>query len=115
MQHLLFVYGTLRKGESNQEFLIHSEFLGRHETLPQYSLYDLGTHPAVIEGHSSIQGEVYLIDDETLARIDVLEDVPVEYRRERIETPFGEAWFYMYQDSSQLDVLVSSGDWCQRV
>lgn len=115
MQHLLFVYGTLRKGESNQGFLSASEFLGRHETLPEYALYDLGPYPAVTQGHSSIVGEVYLIDDATLARIDQLEDVPVEYRREQIETPFGQAWIYLYQDTSKLDVLLSSGDWFQKV
>ena len=116
MQHLLFVYGTLRKGESHQAFLESAEFLGSHETAPEYALYDLSGHPAVVEGHSSIQGEVYLLDDETLARIDKLEDVPVEYRREqKIDTPFGRAWIYLYQDTSQLDVLLSSGDWCQRV
>ena len=115
MQHLLFVYGTLRQGGSNQAFLEKSEFLGQHETLPEYALYDLGAYPAVIAGHHRIVGEVYLIDDETLARIDKLEDVPIEYRREQIETPFGLAWIYLYQDTSQLDVLLSSGDWCQRV
>tara|TARA_Y100001956_G_scaffold45192_1_gene43991 strand:+ start:8185 stop:8532 length:348 start_codon:yes stop_codon:yes gene_type:complete len=115
MQHLLFVYGTLRKGESNQGFLEAAEFLGCHETPPEYALYDLGAYPAVTEGHSSITGEVYLIDDETLARVDELEDVPVEYRREQIETPFGRAWIYLYQDTSQLDSLLASGDWCQRV
>ncbi len=115
MQHLLFVYGTLRKGESNHTFLEHADFLGSYETAPEYSLYDLGGHPAVIEGHSTIQGEIYLLDDKTLAEIDKLEDVPVEYRREQIDTPFGKAWIYLYQDSSQLDVILSSGDWCQRV
>jgi len=28
MQHLVFVYGTLRKGESNHHYLQDSEFLG---------------------------------------------------------------------------------------
>lgn len=115
MQHLLFVYGTLRQGESNQDFLAGSQCLGHFDTPPFYALYDLGPYPAVIEGHDSISGEVYLIDDVTLARIDELEDVPVEYRRERIDTPFGQAWIYLYQDVSQLDVLIASGDWCQRV
>ncbi|MDA0128899.1 gamma-glutamylcyclotransferase [Vibrio sp. MarTm2] len=115
MQHLLFVYGTLRKGQSNQSFLDSAEFLGQHETLPEYALYDLGAYPAVTAGHRSIVGEVYLIDDDTLAKIDELEDVPVEYRREQIDTPFGRAWIYLYQDTSQLDSLLASGDWCQRI
>lgn len=115
MQHLVFVYGTLRQGERNHNYLLGNQCLGHCETSPHYALYDLGSYPAVIEGHDSILGEVYLIDDQTLSHLDQLEDVPVEYRREQIETPFGQAWIYLYQNSSKLDTLISSGDWCQRV
>ncbi|GAA5645720.1 MULTISPECIES: gamma-glutamylcyclotransferase family protein [Vibrio] len=115
MQHLVFVYGTLRQGQRHHDFLADSQLLGSHETLPEFALYDLGSYPALINGHQSIQGEVYLIDDATLQRLDILEDVPVEYRRETLTTPFGEAWIYLYQGSGQLDELVDSGDWCQRV
>ena len=41
----------------------------------------MATRPSVVR--------VYLIDDHTLQALDKLEDVPVEYRRETIETPFG--------------------------
>ncbi|EEX93399.1 hypothetical protein VIOR3934_12907 [Vibrio orientalis CIP 102891 = ATCC 33934] len=115
MQHLVFVYGTLRHGECNHHLLSQAQWLGKHTTLPIYSLYDLGAYPAVIEGHSAIIGEVYLVDEETLAQMDLLEDVPVTYRREPIETTFGQAWIYLYQDVSQLDVIISSGDWSLKV
>ncbi|MFB9137570.1 gamma-glutamylcyclotransferase family protein [Vibrio olivae] len=115
MQHLVFVYGTLRQGESNHHLLEHSELLGSHQTLPEYALYDLGAYPAVIPGHQTIRGEVYLIDNQTLSELDKLEDVPVEYRREQIETPFGLAWIYLYQDASNLESLIDSGDWRQKV
>jgi len=115
MQHLVFVYGTLRHGECNHHLLSQAQWLGNHTTLPIYSLYDLGAYPAVIEGHSAIIGEVYLVDEETLAQLDLLEDHPVTYRRELIETPFGQAWIYIYQDISQLDVIISSGDWSVKV
>lgn len=115
MQHLVFVYGTLRQGESNHHFLEASQCLGSYETQPEFALYDLGDYPALIEGHQSIQGEVYLIDAKTLQRLDILEDVPVEYRRETISTPFGDAWIYLYQDSSRLNEQIESGDWCQRI
>ena len=115
MQHLVFVYGTLRKGESNHDVLSQAQLLGQHETPPEYALYDLGAYPAVITGHQVIFGEVYLIDEDILKALDELEDVPVEYRRELIDTPFGQAWIYLYQDASLLDVIISSGDWCQRI
>ncbi|ACY49855.1 Gamma-glutamylcyclotransferase family protein YtfP [Vibrio alginolyticus] len=115
MQHLVFVYGTLRKGECNHHFLSSAQFLGQHETDAQFALYDLGPYPALSVGQRSIQGEVYLIDDETLSELDKLEDVPVEYRRESIVTPFGQAWIYLYQDTEQLTEEIASGDWCQKV
>lgn len=115
MQQLVFVYGTLRHGQSNHHLLERSEWIGNHATPPIYDLYDLGSYPAVIEGHSVIYGEIYRVDDETLSQLDLLEEVPVTYRREQIETPFGLAWMYLYQGNHQLDVLISSGDWCQKV
>lgn len=115
MQHLVFVYGTLRKGQSNHHFLQECELLGQYNTDPSYSLFNLGPYPAVIEGKKSILGEVYLIDEETLGWLDKLEDIPVEYRRETIETPFGRAWIYLYQKAYKLDDEIITGDWCQRV
>jgi gamma-glutamylcyclotransferase (GGCT)/AIG2-like uncharacterized protein YtfP len=115
MQHLVFVYGTLRKGESNSHHLVNSEFVGFCNTPPHYALYDLGPYPGLIEGEQSVVGEVYRIDDLTLADLDILEDIPIEYRREMIETSFGSAWVYLYQQPLKLEVLIKSGDWCQRV
>ncbi|CAM2961844.1 gamma-glutamylcyclotransferase [Vibrio mytili] len=115
MQHLVFVYGTLRQGEYNHHYLSSAEFLGLHESDAAYALYDLGPYPGVSAGQRAIQGEVYLIDDDTLAALDKLEDVPVEYRRETITTPFGQAWIYLYQDTEHLTEEIASGDWCQRV
>ncbi|HAS5577629.1 TPA: gamma-glutamylcyclotransferase [Vibrio cholerae] len=115
MQHLVFVYGTLRHGESNHTYLQHSQLLGQFETKPEYALYDLGAYPGLVEGHQSVHGEVYLVDEHTLAQLDILEDVPVEYRRDTIETPFGTAWIYIYQETHRLHSLIDSGDWCRRV
>lgn len=113
--HLVFVYGTLRQGEANHHYLAESQLLGLFDTQPEYALHDLGPYPGLIAGQQSIHGEVYQMDDATLAQLDTLEDVPVEYRRETIDTPYGLAWIYIYQDASRLDTLIESGDWCQRV
>ncbi|MDR9826866.1 gamma-glutamylcyclotransferase family protein [Vibrio sp. FNV 38] len=115
MQHLVFVYGTLRQGECNHHYLSQCEFLGCCETTPDYALFDLGSYPAVISGHHSIHGEVYWVSDDVLAQLDILEDIPVEYRRETMATPFGTAWIYLYQQLADLDVEIASGDWFQRI
>ncbi|MCG3722230.1 gamma-glutamylcyclotransferase family protein [Vibrio cincinnatiensis] len=113
--HLVFVYGTLRQGEANHYYLEESPLLGSWVTPPEYALHDLGPYPGLSAGHQSIHGEVYQVDDSTLAKLDILEDVPVEYRRESLDTPYGLAWIYIYQDVSRLTAVIESGDWCQRI
>jgi gamma-glutamylcyclotransferase (GGCT)/AIG2-like uncharacterized protein YtfP len=115
--HLVFVYGSLRKGEHNHSYLENSLFIGEFSTQPQFAMYDLGTYPGIVEGTFSVRGEVYQVDDELLHHLDELEGVPIEYRREIMETPYGQAWIYIYQDATSADLsqLVSSGDWCDRI
>jgi len=95
MQQLIFVYGTLKKGECNHHVLEQSECLGLFETEPNYQLYDHDDYPGLAHGSNSINGEIYRIDDKTLSQLDVLEDVSVDFHREQIETPYGNAWVYM--------------------
>ncbi|MFV0576388.1 MAG: gamma-glutamylcyclotransferase [Vibrio sp.] len=114
MSQRVFVYGTLRRGESNHFLLENSEFLGDYMTEDRFNLFSLGPYPAAIEGNSPLIGEVYLVDDATLAKLDIVEDYPIEYDRKLIPTSFGDAWIYLYQDKSELTKQLSSGDWCQR-
>lgn len=114
MLHLVFVYGTLRKGECNHSLLQNSEYLGMFETEPNYQLFNIGSYPGVTEGNCRVIGEVYRINDDTLKQLDILEDVPIEYIRESIETPYGSAWFYIYNGVSSLDETITSGNWVYR-
>ena len=114
MQHKVLVYGTLRQGESNHHLLSHSQFLGKVITQAQFQLFDLGPYPAAIKGEQALVAEVYLVDDETMKQLDILEDYPHEYDRELINTPYGHAWIYLYQNKSLLKKVLHSGDWCQR-
>jgi gamma-glutamylcyclotransferase (GGCT)/AIG2-like uncharacterized protein YtfP len=112
-RQLVFVYGTLRKGEINHNLLESSEFIGGYVTEPKFELHDLGEYPGLVEGTSSIVGEVYRVNDETLAQLDILEDVPIEYRRELIDTPYGPAHYYIYQGQVQ-GSDIHGGDWMSR-
>ncbi|MFA0411180.1 gamma-glutamylcyclotransferase [Vibrio splendidus] len=114
MQHLVFVYGALRKDQSNHHYLKQCECLGRFDTPEEYALFDLVAYPAMIFGKKSVVGEVYIINDEILESLDRLEDVLVEYRREQIETIFGLAWVYLYQLDLTANKEILSGDWCKR-
>ncbi|MCE7791992.1 gamma-glutamylcyclotransferase [Salipaludibacillus sp. CUR1] len=70
----VFVYGTLRQGESNHYLLKNSRRVYQQARI-RGSLYDTGKgYPAfVLEGHDYVYGEIYEITKETLAALDVLE------------------------------------------
>ncbi len=114
MQHLIFVYGTLRRNERHHHLLENSEYLGLYETDPDYQLFNLGSYPGVTEGNCKVTGEIYRIDDGLLSQLDELENVPNEYIRETMETPYGMVWIYLYQGDSQLDDTIVSGNWLYR-
>ncbi len=45
---ILFLYGTLKRGQKNHHFLAGQEFLGEVATMPLYRLYGLGWHPGMV-------------------------------------------------------------------
>ena len=111
-RNLVFVYGTLRYGESNSPLLEGSPFLGEHRTAPSYRMLDLGGYPAVVPGGSDpILGEVYAVDPVTLGALDALEGHPDFYRRTPIATPWGPAWLYHLTDPEPGAVPIPGGDW----
>jgi len=75
MSELVFVYGTLKSGQSNYpliqdlvRFTMNASIHGK--------LYDLGPYPAVIPGQASVYGELVAFTDfaEAIRRMDDLED-----------------------------------------
>ena len=71
----LFVYGTLMQGMRNHMYLEKAKFVGPAKTKPEFELLFNGSVPAAKVGSESISGEVYEVDDETLAGLDVVEEV----------------------------------------
>jgi gamma-glutamylcyclotransferase (GGCT)/AIG2-like uncharacterized protein YtfP len=94
---LLFVYGTLMRGEMNHERLAGARFLGEARSAPGFTLLDLGPWPALRdEGGSSVPGELYEVDDALLDVLDVLEGHPDWYLRQEIPlADGGSAWAYV--------------------
>ncbi len=112
MLDLVFVYGTLRRGEVNYHLLTGAEFCGVHRTRPRYRMLHLGTYPGVVAGGSTaIEGEVYRVDKRGLAHLDRLEAYPRLYNRKLIPTPWGRAWIYLYCGSRDSRVRIPSGNW----
>ncbi len=111
----VFVYGTLRRGESHAHLLQAARYLGPHVTEPRFTLCDLGQYPAAVSwGVTALHGEVYEIDDALLDRLDEYEEYPAVYERRLIATSHGEAWIYLLKAPPAVACVIMHGDWCRR-
>jgi gamma-glutamylaminecyclotransferase len=75
----LFVYGTLKRGCKNHARLAGQEWSGEARTRPGCQLYDLGDYPGLVHDatdRAGVQGEIWTVDETTLAALDVFEGVP---------------------------------------
>ena len=118
-KHLVFVYGTLRRGGvgampirfPDSKFIADAKVSG--------SLYDLGAYPGLIldESNSSVTGEVYEVDDQTLNKLDEFE-ASSNYWRKPVEISLGThrkaCWTYEPNpEFYALRTLITSGDWIE--
>jgi gamma-glutamylaminecyclotransferase len=113
-QHLVFVYGTLRQDEVNHDLLAPARFVAEARTEPCFELFDLGPFPAMsANGRTAVLGELYAVDDATLARLDHLEGHPRLYQRTRIRLDDGQEVQTYLMDHARMRgrVLIASGDW----
>jgi gamma-glutamylcyclotransferase (GGCT)/AIG2-like uncharacterized protein YtfP len=113
---LLFVYGTLMRGESNHGQLEAARFAGAAQTAPAFTLVDLGPYPAMVAGgRDAVAGELYEVDDAALARLDLFEG-PALYARTRVHLDDGrEAHAYLLpRESLRGGRPIGSGDWRRR-
>ena len=106
-KHLIFVYGTLKRGWGNNVIIHDQEFLGNAITCDsKFQMYSLGGYPGVVAGEEYIHGEVWSVDDVAFARCDRLEGNPTFYKRKQIKvfirdsndvTTCRKVWIYIYQ------------------
>jgi gamma-glutamylcyclotransferase (GGCT)/AIG2-like uncharacterized protein YtfP len=81
---ILFVYGTLMRGGRYHDLLANARFCGEACTPPCFELVALGEYPALVSGEKRVSGELFQVDDDTLAAIDELEGHPELYERRSI-------------------------------
>jgi len=118
-KHLVFVYGTLRRGGAgamlerfpNARFIADAKVSG--------SLYDLGAYPGLLlnQSNSTVTGEVYEVDDQTLNELDDFE-ASTNYWRKQVEILLGAqsrmGWTYEPNpEFHSLRALITSGDWIE--
>jgi gamma-glutamylaminecyclotransferase len=112
--HLLFVYGTLKRGASNHHWLAGQAFLGEARTPPGYRLFRLSGFPGLVrwpEDNDGVAGELWSVDSSCLQRLDEFEGVHEGlFRRESISLlpPFAardiEAYVYPHSVAGHPEV-----------
>lgn len=117
MSTLVAVYGTLKRGLSNDHYLQAATYLG-NDTLDAITLYDLGPYPgAKAERSSGIDVEIFCVTPHQLQTLDALEEYLPEtpsrglYDRRLFATQFGAAWVYLYNHSVAWLVPITAGGW----
>ena len=109
----IFTYGTLMAGQPNHRLLLRAKRIGPARTQPRFDLVDLGPFPGMVTGGSTaVTGEVYAVDQETLAALDRLEGHPRFYQRRTIRLANGQ-WIaaYIYPQRPPGCPLVPGCDW----
>ncbi len=113
MKTAVFVYGTLKRGGRNHRLLAGQEFRGEATTLPDYRLYDNGSYPCLVEdliNGVAVQGEVWRVDEGTLARLDECEGVPQLFMRRQIRLADVAAPVVAYFYQGDVSTLTDCGD-----
>ena len=112
--HTLFVYGSLLEGLGNHRYLKDARLVRHARTAPAYTLVSLGGFPGLLEGGTMrVLGEVYEVDDETLAAVDRLEGHPSYYERVpvRLERRFRAEGYVLRRGGAASHPIVEGGNW----
>ena len=117
LEHLVAVYGSLKRGHFNHDLLQGTEFVGE-DWLFDFTLYDLGPFPAV-KRHTSegVLVEIYRVTTQQLQRLDQLEGFDSKephksfYLRVEVESSYGPVWVYEYNREVEPQCLIGTGNW----
>lgn len=121
-QTAVFVYGTLMRGECRHSLLCDQQFVSAATTAPQYRLLRVADYPGLVDAIAdngvSVSGEVWLVDNESLQRLDATECVDdglYERRKIHLQEPHSSepigsvhAWFYLRDTQGLADI---GNDW----
>lgn len=119
---LVFVYGTLRRGGSNHFRMAGAEFVAPGTITGR--MYRIDWYPGLVldDAGDEIHGEVYSVDPELLAILDVFEGLSAgeiegsEYRRvrtsviQRDSRPVN-AWVWEWLGATDESQRLMDGDW----
>lgn len=117
-KYLIAVYGSLRSGLNNHQLIKSSNYVGTFDSEPVFSMYSLHSYPGLIlNGSTSIKFEVYEVEKDVFKKVRGLEGYDENnkksshYLENTINTPWGNAIFYVYNRDIKDLPIVESGDW----
>ena len=123
-ERLVFVYGTLRRGECNDIVRYKPTAVCLGEGVAEGVLYDLGPYPGAIFGPAGrIQGEVYRVAPAVEAQLDALEGVQAdgqgEYAKREVLVHVGLQQlrclaYEIHPTRVAQASLIANGDWVRR-
>ncbi len=70
---VLFVYGSLKRGQPNHRKLKGARFIGAGRTAQAFALRMIAGYPALVPGERAILGELYELPMQTLNELDEFE------------------------------------------
>ena len=114
---LVFVYGTLLRGEESHGLLHGARFAGEAVTLPDWDLADLQHYPALVPaGRTKVRGELYGVDERLLEELDRFEGHPLFYCRLPIVLADGRCaqTYTLDPERAAPYPRIASGDWRRR-
>jgi gamma-glutamylcyclotransferase (GGCT)/AIG2-like uncharacterized protein YtfP len=114
--NLYAVYGTLRQGFGNWNWILNNEdceYLGTQRTEADFRMVSLGGFPGVIPGgNQSVVIEVFRVNNPAIdVRLDRLEGYPRFYDKMKVETEWGTADMYILGEDYASHTPVPNGDW----
>ncbi|MFP4093108.1 MAG: gamma-glutamylcyclotransferase [Cyclobacteriaceae bacterium] len=110
----LFVYGTLRKGGSNHYYMAESRLLRQAYCLRGYVLLNYhDMYPFMIKASAKeeVTGDVYQVDEATLAELNLLEDVENKLYKLAWLPDEGFYTYLKYEQDPEGMPRVAGGDW----
>lgn len=107
----IFVYGTLKKGGSNHQFLA-GKTLERYSWVEGWDLFNLGPYPCACKGTGRIAVEAYIITPTDLYLLDELEGYPILYNRMEVVDTAGTKGLLYYMEEAPIGAsLIENGIW----
>jgi gamma-glutamylcyclotransferase (GGCT)/AIG2-like uncharacterized protein YtfP len=120
----VFCYGTLKQGFHAHRLISSpsTKFLGEAATHPRFHLYNVSSFPGMVEGDEpdgGVRGELYEVDDGTLAVLDRYECVSQGlFTRSEVELDDGSvALAYLFSGDEHMGMTrgrrIEAGEWTQ--